>query len=250
MDFGYTRVSTPRQNIERQVRNIQRVSPDATILKEIYTGTKKDGRKEWAKLLKMLRPGDTVYFDSVSRMSRNADEGFEDYMMLMEQGIELVFLNEPHINTQTFKRVKEQSVPLTGTLIDPILEGVNKVLEVMARENIRLAFEQSETEVMDLRKRTKGGMETARRNGKQIGGKKGSTYVTAKSKAAKQEIQKYSKTFGGPLKDVECIRLIGIAENTYYKYKRELIAELYGDGSSNPSEPSEVPIDSAIPERV
>ena len=233
MIFGYTRVSTPRQNIERQVRNILRVAPEATILKEIYTGTKKDGRKEWARLLKMLRPGDTVYFDSVSRMSRNADEGFQDYMMLIEKGIDLVFLNEPHISTQTFKRVKEQAVPLTGSLIDPILEGVNKVLEVMARENIRLAFEQSETEVMDLRKRTKGGMETARRNGKQIGGKRGSAYTTAKSKAAKQEIQKYAKTFGGPLKDVECIRLIGIAENTYYKYKRELIADMYGDGTGN-----------------
>lgn len=90
-------------------------------------------------------------------MSRNADEGFEDYMMLMEKGIELAFLNEPHINTQPFKRVKEQSDPLTGTLIDPILVGVNKVLEVMARENIRLAFEQSEMEVMDIRKRTPEG---------------------------------------------------------------------------------------------
>lgn len=73
-------------------------------------------------------------------------------------------------------------------------------------------------------------METARRNGKRIGGKKGSTYTTAKSKTAKQDILKYAKTFGGTLKDVECIRLIGIAENTYYKYKRELIADLYGDG--------------------
>lgn len=236
MIFGYARVSTPKQNIERQIRNILRAAPDAKIYKEIYTGTKRDGRREWNKLLKALRPGDIVYFDSVSRMSRNADDGFEDYMALLEQGVELVFLNEPHINTQTYKKVRSQAVPLTGTMIDPILEGVNKVLEAMAKENIRLAFEQSEAEVTDLRERTKGGIETARRAGTHIGRPIGRTAETQKSKAAKTKIKKLSSDFDGNLRDYEVIELIQISRNTYYKYKKELISELYGDVSPTPSE--------------
>ena len=65
--------------MERQVRNILAVFPDAIIIREIYTGTKFQGRKELEKLLKIVQTGDTIIFDSVSRMSRNADEGFQLY---------------------------------------------------------------------------------------------------------------------------------------------------------------------------
>ena len=63
---------------------------------------------------------------------------------------------------------------MTGTNVDFILEGVNKYLMSLAKEQIRLAFEQSEKEVQDLHQRTKEGIETARLNGKQIGQKQGS----------------------------------------------------------------------------
>ena len=72
--YGYCRISTRKQNMERQVRNILAVFPDAIIIREIYTGTKFQGRKELEKLLKIVQTGDTIIFDSVSRMSRNADE--------------------------------------------------------------------------------------------------------------------------------------------------------------------------------
>lgn len=52
--------------------------------------------------------------------------------------------------------------------------------------------------------------------------------ITKKSIEAKKQIQKHSKDFGGNLSDVDCTKLIGLARNTYYKYKRELKAELQG----------------------
>lgn len=79
---------------------------------------------------------------------------------------------------------------------------------------------------MDLRQRTKESMETARLNGKQIGQVKGTKLTTKKSIEAKEQIQKYSKDFKGTLKDTEVMKLIGLARNTYYKYKRELVNEL------------------------
>ena len=104
MTYGYCRISTKKQNIERQERNIKAAYPEALICKEVYTGTKSD-RKEWNKLLKALKPADTVVFDSVSRMSRNAEEGFETYERLYNAGVNLAFLKEPHINTDTYKPV-------------------------------------------------------------------------------------------------------------------------------------------------
>ena len=93
MVYGYVRISTKKQSIDRQIRNILRVYPEALIVKEVYTGTKFQGRKEFDKILRLVQNSDTIVFDSVSRMSRNAEEGFEEYERLFYRGINLVFLN-------------------------------------------------------------------------------------------------------------------------------------------------------------
>jgi len=222
MIYGYCRISTDKQNIERQIRNIQKAYPDAVIKQEVYTGTKTDGRKVFEQLLKIVRSGVTIVFDSVSRMSRNAETGFQVYQELYEKGVELVFLKEPHINTATYKKALSNNVAMTGTKTDIILKAINEYLMELAKEQIIIAFEQSEKEVSDLHQRTKEGIETARRSGKQIGRKKGTKVTTQKSIKAKQDIQKLSKDFDGTLSDVDCIRLIGITKHTYYKYKAEL----------------------------
>ena len=226
MIYGYTRISTKQQSIERQIRNIKDLYPTAVIVEEVYTGTKIYGRKEFDKLLKKVKAGDTIVFDSVSRMSRNAEEGFELYQDLFNRGIELIFIKEQHINTTTYKQALTNNVQLTGTTVDFILEGINKYLLALAKEQIKLAFIQSEKEVKDLQQRTKEGIETARLNGKQIGQAKGTKLTTKKSIQAKDQIQKYSKDFNGTLKDIEVMKIIGVARNSYYKYKKELIEEL------------------------
>ena len=220
MNYGYCRVSTQKQSLERQVRNIKQEYKDAVILQEAYTGTKIEGRKEFNKLLRTVKEGDTIIFDSVSRMSRNAEEGYKLYEELYNKGVELVFIKEPHINTTTYKQALNNNVKLTGTNVDYILEGVNKYLLALAKEQIKIAFEQSEKEVKDLQQRTKEGIETARLNGKQIGRQEGVKVTTKKSIEAKKQIQEYSRAFNGSLKDADCIKLIGIDRKTYYKYKK------------------------------
>ena len=224
MIYGYCRISRAKQSIDRQIRNIKAVYPDAVIIQEVFTRTRLD-RKEWQKLYKAVKAGDMIVFDSVSRMSGNADEGFNAYEELYNRGISLVFLKEPHINTDTYKQALESNIKLTGGSVDFILEGVNKYLMALAKEQIRLAFEQSEKEVEDLHQRTKEGIETARINGKQIGQKAGAKLTTKKSISAKEEIVKYSKDFSGTLADADVMKLTGLSRNTYYKYKRELKEE-------------------------
>ena len=221
--YGYCRISTHKQSIERQIRNIRSKHPKAIIFQEVYTGTKTDGRKKWEQLLRIVKQGDTIVFDSVSRMSRNAAEGFATYQELFDNGIELEFLKEPHINTAVYKKALNNHIAMTGTKTDIILKAVNEYLMELAKEQIIIAFEQAEKEVTDLHQRTREGIETARLEGKQIGQRPGAKLTTKKSIAAKADIEKYSKDFNGTLTDAECMRMIGIARNTYYKYKKQLL---------------------------
>ena len=101
--YGYCRISTAKQSIDRQIRNIKAECPTAHIVQEAYTGTS-IFRPEWLKLYRVLKAGDTGVFDSVSRMARNAEEGFDLYEDLYCKGIQLVFLKEHHIDTETYKK--------------------------------------------------------------------------------------------------------------------------------------------------
>jgi DNA invertase Pin-like site-specific DNA recombinase len=84
---------------------VKELYPDAVIFEEAYTGTRVEGRKEWARLYTLAMNGkvEKIVFDSVSRMSRNAEEGFQLYQDLFNAGVELEFIKEPHINTAVYK---------------------------------------------------------------------------------------------------------------------------------------------------
>lgn len=223
MIYGYCRISRPTQNIERQARNITEYAPTAKLIKEAYTGTTQE-RPAWSRLCKGLRAGDTVIFDSVSRMSRNAGEGFREYQELYSRGVNLVFLKERHIDTATYRAALQSGIDMTGNQIaDIYIEATNRALMILAAQQIELAFLQAEKEVTDLHERTAEGMKTAKLNGKQIGRPVGAVVVTKKSVQAKAVIRQHSKDFGGTLTDRDVIKLIGnISRNTFYKYKAEL----------------------------
>lgn len=234
MIYGFCRISTPKQSMERQERNILMTYPEALIVKEIYTGTKIYGRKEFEKILRKVKEGDIIVFDSVSRMSRTAEEGFLLYKDLFQKGIELVFLKEPHINTETYRQSLEKQIQVSiesgddamDQLMHSVIESLNRYILTLAERQIRLAFEQAEKEVADLHQRTKEGIETARLNGKQIGQTKGVKLTTKKSIEAKKLIRKYSRDFEGNLNNEECRKLIGISRGSFYKYKKEILGLL------------------------
>ena len=228
--YGVARISTGKQNIERQIRNILEKYPNATIVKETYTGTKLEGRKDFENLLKILQAGDKLVFDSVSRMSRNSQEGCELYEQLFNKGIIIEFLKEPHINTETYKQAMQSQIDIklntgnkaTDDLMNTIIEALNKYSLELAKEQIKIAFEQAEKEVKDLHQRTKEGMLTAKLAGKQIGRATGTKIETKKAKATKEIILKHSRDFDGNLNDIECMKLAGVTKKTYYNYKKEL----------------------------
>lgn len=228
--FGYVRVSTRKQKLDRQITNILSAYPTAIMKSEFYTGTTVL-RPEWEKLKKRLGYGDTIVFDSVSRMSRNADEGFADYQELFNKEINLVFLKEPHINTDVYKQSISNALNIeviTGNeAVDEYFAGnmelVNRLLMKLAEQQIKLVFDQAEKEVTDLHQRISEGMRESKLRGTQIGIKKGTRLTTKKSIDCKVIIKTHSKTFGGTLSDEETLKLCCCSRNSYYRYKRELL---------------------------
>lgn len=224
--YGYARISRPTQKIERQIQNIIREYPNATIKQEAYTGTKIEGRKEFKKLLDNVKAGDTIVFDSVSRMSRNADDGVKTYFELFEKGVKLIFLKEHYIDTDVYAENLKDKIELQGTDEDEIFKGLNNYFRKLAERQIRIAFEQAQKEVDDLHVRTSEGMREAKRKGKQIGQVAGATLNVKKKEPIKAEIKAKSKDFEGTYTDKDLMKVLGIARNTYYKYKKELAEEL------------------------
>lgn len=237
MMYAYARVSTKTQRLDRQIINITKAYPEITpehIFRESYTGTQIKGRTEFSKLKRKVKSGDTIVFDSVSRMCRNADEGIKQYMEWFDKGINLIFMKESYINTDVYRSAIEQTIATTGNEIaDLYIEATNKVIKMLAGKQIQKAFEQAEKEVKDLQVRVSEGIRATQRNNllvpeeqrKQIGQVKGAKLITKKSIEKKAEIMKYSKDFAGTLNDIDCMKLIGIARNTYYKYKKELLEQ-------------------------
>lgn len=232
--YGYCRISRKTQNIERQERNIKTAFPTAHIVKEAYTGTKIVGRKELDKLLKVIKAGDSIVFDSASRMSRNEAEAIELYEDLFNKDINLIFLKEPHINSEVYRKALENQIEVnlstgnkaTDEFIGGIIDALNKYTIELAKEQIRIVFAQAQKEVDDLHQRTAEGLVTAKLNGKRIGQPKGAKLTTKKSIEAKEIIKKHSIDFNGSLADAECMKLAGISRNSFYKYKREIREEI------------------------
>ena len=239
--YGYARVSTRHQSLDRQIANIRAAYPDVSeIVTEKYTGTRLD-RPAWSRLYKKLAAGDTIIFDEISRLARNAEEGFSTYRELFSRGVTMVFLKEPHINSDTYKASMEAQIPAIDVggeeaeqeLMDGIRDVLNRYIMRLAERQIKIAFSQAEKEVNFLHKRIAEGMEASGAGEKIAKARTGNSYETKKSKEMKVRIVQMSKDFNGTMTDKDVMDVLHLARNSYYKYKRELIAAQDNDGNAD-----------------
>ena len=235
MKYGYARISTAKQSIQRQLDNIKSYDQDAVILEEVFTGTEID-RPTWNKLMKKVKAGDTIIFDEVSRMSRNAEEGFSVYQKLFDAGVNLVFLKQRYIDTSMYASKLRQADISTGKAY--LDEGLKVILMGLAKEQIQVAFEQSQAEVEHLHRRTSEGVRNAiKRHQEETalglpheknmpGRQTGAVIETKKSKEMRERIRKMSRDFEGCMDDKEVLEVLKIARGSYYKYKKMLREEV------------------------
>lgn len=232
--YEYVRVSTRKQNPQRQYRNMSSYCKEQGIkvtkaYEDKFTGTTTE-RPEFNSLKKRvaddLEKGKavTIIFDSVSRMSRNAEEGVKQYFEWFDQGVNLVFLHESTINTETYKNSLRE-IGMTGTDADLILEGVNAFLRKLAKNQIIQAFEQSEKEARDIKSRVIEGLEASDKRGGRPVIEVGDRTETQKARDAKRYIKQHSKRFGGELNDSQCMKCAGISRPTFYQYLKQMEEE-------------------------
>ena len=222
--FGYCRVSTVKQSLQRQIDNIKELYPEAIILTEEYTGKTLE-RPKYILLKQIINSGDKIVFDSVSRMSRNAEEGYGDYMTFWENGIILEFLNEPHLNTDFFtKQLDIMNFNLkVGETFEPLIQGIKKTLKNIISGQIKIGFEQSEKEVTDLSKRTKEALAVLKKNGKRLGRPERRIPETIKKDIIENYILSRKK------KGKDFMEVYKISKPTFYIWLREIKGEMGND---------------------
>ena len=134
--FGYARVSTEQQNLDRQLDALRRYGCDV-IYNEKMTGTKRD-RPELGKLLDRMTEGDTVVIESLSRLGRSTKDLIELTELFQSKGVHLVSLKES-IDTST------STGKLLFTLMSAIAQFERDVIADRTREGLKSARARGRT---------------------------------------------------------------------------------------------------------
>lgn len=129
--YGYVRVSTKEQNLDRQLLAMREFGvPEAQIYQDKQSG-KDFERPAYRRLLKKLKPGDTLVIKSIDRLGRNYDEILEQWRIITkDKGAAVVVLDMPLLDTR-------QGRDLTGTLIADIVLQLLSYVAQTEREFIR-----------------------------------------------------------------------------------------------------------------
>lgn len=242
--YAYLRVSTKHQDIGRQRVNILRVYPSAILYEETHSGGDYNGCTVLNKLLKVVKSGDTIVFDSVSRFTRDNITGLQEYKRLFQMGVNLIFLNEPYINTDNYRKALKVALPRTGTFLDPIIKGIEEAMLQLAEQQVQDAFNQANKELLDIRTRTSQALQRKIAENKllppeqqrRIGTQKGDTFTTKKKLIAVERIKEgvakgypdeviINNINGDLRKQLPDSKCKEISRNTYYNYKREVFGK-------------------------
>ena len=128
--FGYARVSTEQQNLDRQLDALRKYGCDI-IYNEKMTGTKKD-RPELTKMLERMTANDTVVVESLSRLGRSTKDLIDLTELFEQKGVHLVSLKES-IDTST------STGKLLFTLMSAIAQFERDTIADRTREGLRSA---------------------------------------------------------------------------------------------------------------
>lgn len=185
--------------------NPLRMEKEKTVVQSIYgSDITYINDKPWT-VADMFEEGDILICGSVDElvdMESDVNQIVKEYMSILGKGVELVFDKSTQCNSLFIKTLIENN------------DGFEQVL----RKCVINYMNQRDIEV----KYSKKHMITAKANGNKVGIKKGTKLITKKSVEMKEKIKKLSKDFDGDKADEELIKELGIARNSYYRYKKDL----------------------------
>lgn len=191
--FGYIRVSTKEQNEDRQVIAMKDFGvADDNMIYDKQSG-KDFNRPGYKKLLKKIKPGDTVVIKSIDRLGRNYDEILEQWRILTkEKEADIVVIDMPLLDTRIGK-------DLTGTLIADIV--------------LQLLSYVAQTEREFIRQRQKEGIAAAKSRGVKFGRK------PKKRPSNYSEVKEAWKN--GDISGRSAAKMLGISHTGFQNWIRE-----------------------------
>lgn len=228
MIYGYSHISTSKQNHDSQIEVIQKYYPNCTnIYKDTGKGT--ENRKEWNKLKSLAKAGDTIVCEDVYRISGNVAE----YKELFLNGVELVFINNSDADTEKYRQLLSENAeafvtasklqtgnPETDSIVHGMLTSIQNLTEKITIHNmeadIMLAFQKAKNP----------DMQAHRPSGEPHNTKKGLPYRTANFLQKRIKVMMYSQRFHvGSNNDRETANKLGIARKTVITISKQLLAE-------------------------
>lgn len=132
MNYGYVRVSTVNQHLDRQIIELQKVGLlDSQIFIDKESG-KDFNRTNYKKLIKKLKPEDVLFIKSIDRLGRNYNMVLDEWRVLTkEKGVDIVVIDMPLLDT----RIKEKN--LVGKFIADVVLQVLSFVAESERETMR-----------------------------------------------------------------------------------------------------------------
>ena len=211
--YFYMRIST-KENTDKQSYNRQYKSlcayakdnnlrfSDRYIYRDDTTGATFN-RTEWIELESNLKSGDTIVFKEISRFTRQAEQGYVKYMKLMQNNINLVFLDNPTVSTDYIKNLT--NIANTQNLVTKTaLENTIKLLLIVELDRV-----QQEREI--IVKRIKQGIKASnKRQGRKVG------QLDKITDELKADINLFLQDRN--IKQVDLMRRHNISRNTLKKY--------------------------------
>lgn len=131
--YGYARVSTREQNLDRQLRALEEFGVSRRDIFADKASGKDFDRPEWARLCTALREGDVLVVKSIDRLGRSYEEIIEQWRAITkERGADVVVLDMPLLDTR-----ERGEGGITGTLVSDIVLQLLSYVAQVERESIR-----------------------------------------------------------------------------------------------------------------
>ncbi|WP_342043298.1 recombinase family protein [Bacillus sp. OTU2372] len=197
--FGYVRVSSKEQNEARQLETMRKEGIEERDIFIDKASGKNFDRPKYQLLKQMVREGDTVVFDSITRMGRNMNDTMKEYEWFVENGVQLRFIKEPMINNSN-----EQD--------DIMKQAIQKIILTLLT-----AFAEKERD--EIKTRQAEGIAVAKDQGKHMG--------RPKTEITQEFEQAYKQWKDNEITAVEAMKKVNLPRSTFYRIVKEYEETLY-----------------------
>ena len=211
MLYGYARVSSREQNLERQIAALLDAGvEERNIFREKKSGKNFQDREEYQKLLNVLNVGDTIILTELDRLGRNMQEIEKEYQRLVVgRGCHLKFIKEDFLSTTS-----SGDNPIFRDVVQPILL---KLMGYMAQREREKTLQRQRDAYNNMQKDEKGRLIT--KAGKVIGRQ-------AKFESLKEDEKKLIKDWiNGKISCLRVSKILTISRPTLYKIKSQYLEE-------------------------